>query len=158
MRRWQPVLVLLPLLWLASCGTDPAAIPPALPYTDPGFVSAGAHRLHYALVLARDLPSEIAASYGIVPRPNLALLSITLLSQDGDGVRQAPAELAATAVPLGGARQPLALTRHDAADGPTYLVTVAVRHRVPVTIEIQARATPQSPVLSARLTREFHLE
>jgi hypothetical protein len=115
--------------------------------------------MHYALNMTRDLPSEIAGSYGIEQRRNLALLTITLLSQDaGEGTRLAPSALSATAVQLTGARQALALTRHDAAGGPTWLATVEVRHRVPVTIEIRARATPESPEMSARLTREFHLE
>jgi hypothetical protein len=109
--------------------------------------------------MTRDLPSEIAGSYGIEQRRNLALLAITLMSQDaGEGIRLAPSALSATAVQLTGARQALALTRHDAAGGPTWLATVEVRHRVPVTIEIRARATPESPEMSARLTREFHLE
>jgi hypothetical protein len=154
----RPVLALA-LLLLASCGDRPAPIPAALPYVDPGFVDAGDYRLHYALVMTRDLPSEIAGSYGIVPRRNLALLSVTLASRKDDaGVRLAAAELAATSVLLTGRRQALALTRHDAAGGPSYLATVEVRHRVPVTIEIRARATPLDPETTVRTTREFHFE
>ncbi len=149
----------LACLLLASCGDSSAPIPPALPYADPGFVAAGGHRLHYALVMTRDLPSGIAAAYGIVPRRNLALLSITLMSQDHEsGARLAPAQLHAEAVALTGLRESLAFTRHDAAGGPTYLATVAVRHRVPVTVEIRARASESGPVLQARVTREFHFD
>ena len=158
MRRWSPALASA-LLLLASCGDSPAPVPPARPYTDPGFVSAGAHRMHYALNMTRDLPSKIAGSYGIEQRRNLALLTITLMSQDaGGGARLAPVALSATSVLLTGARQALALTRHDESGGPTWLATVEVRHRVAVTIEIRARATPESPEMTARLTREFHLE
>jgi hypothetical protein len=158
MRR-PPLLSGAALLLLASCGDGSAPIPQAQPYADPGFVSAGEYRMHYALNMTRDLPSEIAGSYGIEQRRNLALLAITLMSQNaGEGIRLAPSALSATAVQLTGARQALALTRHDAAGGPTWLATVEVRHRVPVTIEIRARATPESPEMSARLTREFHLE
>lgn len=154
----RPVLTLA-LLLLASCGDRPATIPAALPYADPGFVETGEHRLHYALVMTRDLPSEIAGSYGIVPRRNLALLTITLASRNADaGTRLAAAELAATSVLLTGQRQELALRRHDASGGPSYLATVAVHHRVPVTIEIRARATPAGPEMTARTTREFHFE
>lgn len=154
----RPVLALA-LLLLASCGDRPAPIPAALPYADPGFVDAGEHRLRYALVMTRDLPSEIAGSYGIVQRRNLALLTITLTSRNADaGARLAAAELAATSVLLTGQRQALALTRHDESGGPSYLATVEVRHRVPVTIEIRARATPAGPEMTARTTREFHFE
>jgi len=154
----RPVLALA-LLLLASCGDSPAPIPAALPYADPGFVDAGEHRLRYALVMTRDLPSEIAGSYGIVQRRNLALLTITLASRNPDtGARLAAAELAATSVLLTGQRQPLALTRHDETGGPSYLATVEVRHRVPVTIEIRARATPAGREMTARTTREFHFE
>ncbi|MEX1993793.1 MAG: DUF4426 domain-containing protein [Steroidobacteraceae bacterium] len=158
MRRWSPARASV-LLLLASCGDSPAPIPPALPYADPGFVSAGEHRMHYALNMTPDLPSEIAGSYGIEQRRNLALLTITLMSQDADaGVRLAPVALSATSVQLTGGRQALALTRHDESGGPTWLATVEVRHRVPLTIEIRARATTESPEMTARLTREFHLE
>jgi hypothetical protein len=154
----RPVLALA-LLLLASCGDGPAPIPVALPYADPGFVDAGEHRLRYALVMTRALPSEIAGSYGIVQRRNLALLTVTLVSRNADaGARLAATELAATSVLLTGQRQPLAFTRHDATGGPSYLATVEVHHRVPVTIEIRARATPAGSELMARTTREFHFE
>ncbi len=156
--RLTPSILALTLL-LAACGRDPAPIPAALPYTDPGFVSAGEYRLYYALIMTRELPSAIADSYGIVPRRNLALLSITLLPRGADGVRRIPAmELAATAIRLTGEREALALVRHDEAGGPTYLARVAMRHRTPLTIEIRARATAESPPMSARLTREFHFD
>jgi len=151
-----PAALILALL--ASCGGSPVPIPAALPYVDPGFVAVGACRLHYALTMTRDLPSEIAGSYGIVQRRNLALLTITLTSQDAGGARLAPSELTATSILLTGQRQALTLDRYDDAGGPSYLATVEVRHRVPVTIEIRARATPASPLLSARTTREFHLK
>ena len=154
----RPALV-LPRLLLASCGDGQAPIPAALPYADPGFVDAGEHRLHYALIMTRDLPSEIAGSYGIVQRRNLALLTITLTSRNADGgTRLAAYELTATSVLLTGQRQALALARHDEAGGPSYLATFEVRHRVPVTIEIQVRATPASPAVAARTTREFHFK
>ncbi len=147
------------LLLLASCGDRPTPIPAALPYADPGFVDAGEYRLRYALVMTRDLPSEIAGSYGIVQRRNLALLTITLAPRNaGAGARLAAAELAATSVLLTGQRQELALSRHDESGGPTYLAPVEVRHRVPVTIEIRARATRTGPEMTARTTREFRFE
>ncbi|MEX2049776.1 MAG: DUF4426 domain-containing protein [Steroidobacteraceae bacterium] len=134
-------------------------MPPAAPFTDPGFAEAGDHRLHYALTLTRDLPSEIAGSYGILQRRNLALLTIALIARDSNGGARLDAfELEATMVALTGERKTLALTRHDEADGPTWLATVEVRHRVPVTIEIRARATAASPEISVRLTREFRLD
>jgi hypothetical protein len=142
-----------------ACGGAAAPPPPAIAYTDPGFVSVGAHRLHYALTPTRDLPAEIAGSYGIVQRRNLALLTITLVPRDVPGItRLAARELAATAITLTGERETLSLTRHEDAGGPTYLATVEVRHRIPVTIEIQARVTAESPVITARWTREFHLD
>ncbi len=150
---------MLALLAVTACGNDPENLPEALPYTDPGFVEAGAYRLHYALTLTGDLPSGIAGSYGIVQRPNLALLAITI---EPIGTRTASAvnasEVEATQVSLTGMRQAVALRRHLEAGRPTWLANVEVRHRVPLTIEIRARATPSSPELRARLTREFRVE
>ena len=148
------------LLALAvACGDQPAPPPPAQPYTDPGFVAVGELRLHYALTPTLDLPAEIAGSYGIVQRRNLALLTLTLVARDGAvASRGAASEISATAIALTGERNVLTLVRHDEAGGPTWLALVEVRHRVPVTIEIRARATPQAPAITARWTREFHLD
>ena len=146
-------------LHLASCGGSPAPVPSAAPYTDPGFAETAEHRMHYALTMTRDLPSEIAGSYGIVQRRNLALLTIALMTRKSPGgPRIGALELEATSIALTGERKTLALARHDDAHGPTYLATVDVRHRVPITIEIRARATRASPEIVARLTREFRLE
>ena len=147
------------LVLAAGCGGSPAPAPEAAPYLDPGFVETGEYRLHYALTLARDLPAAIAGSYGIVQRRNLAVLTVALTSRDPSAAAtiREPA-VAATAISLTGERRPLALSRHDEPGGATWLATVDVRHRVPIAIEIRARATPEAPLLRARLTREFRLE
>jgi hypothetical protein len=153
--------IVLSVLALAAsaCGGAPPPVPPAAPYQDPGAVEAGTHRLRYALTLTTDLPAEIAGSYGIVPRRNLALLVVTLEHRDAPPGRRVDAEsLEAEAVALTGERIALAFTRHDDPGGPTWLAPVEVRHRVPLTIGIRARADAASPMLSARLTREFRLE
>jgi hypothetical protein len=141
---------------LAACGSPAVPPPPAAPYTDPGFVEAGDSRLHYALTPTQDLPSEIAGSYGIVQRRNLALLTIALTARDG--TRRETGDLAATAVSLIGLRQPIGLARHDSATGPTWLAMVAIRDREAVTIEIRARADGAGPEVNARFTRAFHLD
>ncbi|HUG04288.1 MAG TPA: DUF4426 domain-containing protein [Steroidobacteraceae bacterium] len=147
------------LACFAACGSPPPPPPPAIPYTDPGFIATGAVRLHYALTPTQDLPAEIAGSYGIVQRRNLALLTITIVPQGTPGAtRLVASELSATAIALTGERKTLMLARHDGDGGPTYLATVDVRHRVPVTIELQARASADSPRISARWTRQFHLD
>ena len=148
----RPVLV-------AACSDSPAPVPEAQPYTDPGMAEAGAYRMHYALTMTRDLPSGIAGSYGIVQRRNLALLTITLAPRDASAEAAIDAaEVQATRVALTGERQAVQLARHDEAGGPTWLATIEVRHRVPLTIEIRARATPAGPEIRARLTREFRIE
>ena len=147
------------LACFAACGSPPPPPPPAIPYTDPGFIAGGAVRLHYALTPTQDLPAGIAGSYGIVQRRNLALLTITIVPHGALGAtRLVASELSATAIALTGEREALTLARHDDAGGPTYLATVDVRHRVPVSIEIQARVSPDSPRITARWTRQFHLE
>lgn len=143
----------------ASCGGGPAPPSPARPYSDPGFIETGGHRLHYALTPTLDLPPAVAGSYGVVQRRNLALLTVTLAPVDAAGtMRLDDARVAAEAIALTGARTPLAVTRHDDLAGSTWLATVELRHRVPVTIEIRAHATESSPEIRARLTREFRFD
>jgi hypothetical protein len=150
---------LVALALTAGCGHDPGPVPDAPAYADPGFVEVEGWRLHYALTATLDLPAAIAGSYGIVQRPNLALLVIALEARPPLQAADATGrEVAATAVSLTGARETLALARRDEAGLPTWLATVEVRHRVPITIEIQARATAAGPELRARLTREFRME
>jgi hypothetical protein len=147
------------LMLAAGCGGSPEPVAEATPYLDPGFVEAGDHRLHYALTLARDLPSAIAGSYGILQRPNLAVLTVAIAPRDAPADRAvAGAQVEATAVSLTGVREPLVLARRDEPGAATWIATVEVRHRVPLTIEIEARVAPQGPSLRARLTREFRLE
>jgi hypothetical protein len=144
---------------LAGCGGSPAPVPPAQSYTDPGFVESGTWRLRYALTLTTDLPAEIAGSYGIVQRRNLALLMITLERSDAPPGQRIDAEtVEAESVALTGERRALVLARHDEPGGPTWVAPVEVLHRVPFTIEIRARAESASPMLRARLTRELRLE
>jgi Domain of unknown function (DUF4426) len=147
------------LALMLGCGRDPGPLPEAPVYSDPGFVEAEGWRLHYALTATLDLPSAIAGSYGIVQRSNLALLVIALEARAPIVPWSAGApEVEATAVSLTGARVPLALARRDEAGRPTWLASVEVRHRVPITIEIRARAAAAGPILRARLTREFRFE
>jgi hypothetical protein len=142
-----------------ACGGPPASVPAAVPYQDPGLVESGEYRLRYALTLTTDLPAEIAGSYGIDRRRNLALLMLTLERRHAPAGGRIDAEaLAAEAVTLTGERISLTLTRHDDPGGPTWLAPVEVRHRVPLTIEVRARATPAGPDIRTRLTREFRLE
>ena len=151
--------LLLACLSAGGCGNDSATPPPAREFTDPGFVTTGTVRLDYALTMTRDLAPAIAGSYDIVQRPNLALLVITLSPAAGTGTaRLAAALLDAESVTLTGERTQLPLRRVDEAGGPTYLATVTVRHREPITIEIRARAVAQGPEISARWTREFNFE
>lgn len=149
----------LALALAAACGGAPEAVPEAPAYADPGFVEAGGWRLHYALTPTQDLPAAIAGSYGIEQRPNRALLVIALeANPPRDAVDASGAEAEATAVGLTGERTALALARRDEAGRPTWIAAVEVRHRVPITIEMQARASASDPALRARLTREFRLE
>ncbi len=146
-------------LAVTACGDGPASVPQAPAYHDPGVVEAGGYRLRYALTLTTDLPAEIAGSYGIERRRNLALLALTLERQDARTATRVDADrIEAESLWLTGERRPLALVRHEDPGGPTWLATVEVRHRVPLTIEIRARATDASPELRARLTREFGLD
>ena len=159
-RRHLPRLAFaMALVFLAACGRDSEPVPKAPPYTDPGFVEAGAWRMDYALTMMRDLPAAIAGIYGIDQRPNLALLTVTLAPTDTQAeLPDAAAAVEATAITLTGERTTLLLERRDEANVPTWLASVEVRHRVPITIEIRARATADAPELRARLTREFRLE
>lgn len=151
-------ILTLAALALAGCGEAPSGPARARPYIDPGFVAAGDVRMHYALTLTSDLPSEIAGSYGLLQRRNLALLTITFTSRAaGAAPRIAATELDAVAVSLLGERKPLVLRRIDEDGGPTYLATLSVRHREPITIEIRARVAVDAPQILSRWTREFPL-
>lgn len=142
----------------AGCGGSPEPVAEATPYLDPGFVEAGEHRLHYALTPSRDLPAAVAGSYGIERRRDLAVLTVAIAPRGPrEGAALAGMRVEAEAVSLTGQRRPLALERRDEAGRATWIATVDVRHRVPVTIEIRARAEG-GPPLRARLTREFRLE
>jgi len=152
-------ILALTCLTIGGCGDDPGTPPPAREFTDPGFIAAGDVRLHYALTLTSDLPPAIAGSYDIVQRRNLALLTITLTPAAGTGAERLVAiELQADAVSLLGERSPLPMRRIDEDGGPTYLATVSVRHREPITIEIRGRVAIDGPEIATRWTREFHLE
>jgi hypothetical protein len=156
----RPLRATLAALALAAgCGGSPEPVAEARPYLDPGFVESRDHRLHYALTLSRDLPAAIAGGYGIERRENLAVLTIAMLPRDPRaGTAIDSPQVEADAVSLTGARRALALSRRDEPGAATWIAPVDVQHRVPVTIEIRARAVKDGPLLRARLTREFRLE
>ena len=146
-------------LLAAGCGGSPEPVAEAPPYRDPGFVEAAGYRMHYALTLSRDLPAAIAGSYGSEQRKDLAVLTVAIApSVPRPDVGDAASQVEADAVSLLGTRRPLALSRHDEPGAETWIATVDVRHREPITIEIRSRATAEGPALRARLTREFRLE
>jgi hypothetical protein len=147
------------LLLVAGCGDSPQPVAEATPYLDPGYVEAGGYRLHYALTPARDLPSAIAGSYGILQRRNLAVLTVAIAPRDAPaGLPTTGSQVRATAVGLTGVRDALVLERRSEPGAATWIATVEVRHRVPLTVEIEARAASDGPMLRARLTREFRLD
>jgi uncharacterized protein DUF4426 len=149
---------LLALALGAGCGPGREPVPEAPAYADPGWVEAGGWQLHYALTPSRDLPSAVAGSYGIEQRSNLAVLVVALAPSDGGTTRADAPEASADVVALTGERAPVALARRDEAGRPTWLASVEIRNRVPVTIEIRARAARDGPELRARLTRDFRFE
>ena len=152
-------ILALSCLTICGCGDDPGSPPAAREFADPGFVTAGNVRLYYALTLTSDLPPAIAGSYDIVQRPNLALLTIAIAPASSAATeRLAAFQLQAEAVTLIGERQALSLRLVNEPGGPTYLATVMVRHREPITIEIRARTISGGPEINARWTREFYLE
>jgi hypothetical protein len=151
-------ILTLGALAVAGFGEAPSGPQLARPSSDPGFVAAGDVQMHYALTLTSDLPSEIAGSYGLLRRRNLALLTIAFTSRAaGAAPRIAATELDAVAVTLLGERKPLVMRRIDEDGGPTYLATLGVRHREPITIEIRARVAVGAPQIVSRWTREFHI-
>ncbi|HEU4516425.1 MAG TPA: DUF4426 domain-containing protein [Steroidobacteraceae bacterium] len=154
-----PPATAVALLILAACGGSPEPVAQASPYLDPGFVESAEHRLHYALTPTLDLPAAIAGSYGIEQRKDLAVLTVAIAPRDPSAATAlATPWVEADAVSLTGVRQPLALARRDEPGAATWIATVDVRHRVPITIEIRARASADGTLMRARLTREFRLE
>lgn len=146
------------LVWLAvlaACGGS-STPPAARPYEDPGMVDGGHYRMYYALTLTEDLPSEIAGSYGIKQRRNLALLTIATQARQPEGTL-APVTIPVQAERVGllGDRRQLALR----ATGPgSWIALVEVADREAFSIELRADAGAAMPALQARMTREFDLD
>lgn len=158
MRRPHAVVAaLLAGAALAGCGGAQPPLPAAPAFADPGRVEVAGWRMHYALTATEDLPETMSASYGIPRSPDRALL-VVALEPPSPAPPTADATVEATAVALTGGREPLVLARHDEAGRPTWVAAVAIRHRVPITIEIRAHATRAGPALTARLTRELRIE
>ncbi len=140
---------------LSGCGGG-SPPPAARAFQDSGQVDAGSHRMYYALTLTEDLPLEIAESYDIKQRPNLALLMVSVQARNAQGTLVAAGvPVNATRISLLGERDRLGLRQSDTG---TVIGTVELRQREVVIIDIEASPGAPTPPLRARITREFILD
>lgn len=146
---------------LAACGGGgPPAPVAARPYDDPGFVADGEYEMRYGTLLALDIAPALAIAYGIDRRPDLAVLSVSILRRrPGETPLAVTAQVSGALSTLLGEQRTLAFEQLEMEGGVSYLAQFAAPDRQPVLLQFEARpdAMP-TRLLRARLTREFSVE
>jgi hypothetical protein len=154
------LLAVLGVVLLAGCGgsgAPPAPVPARL-YEDPGFVAAGDHEMRYGIVLASELPAEVATTYGINRSKDRAVVNVSVLRRRG-GALPTPieAEVEGEWRTLISEPKPLVFRPVLQAGAISYIAELPVRDQQPMTFELRARP-PQAAAMTARITRAFDTE
>lgn len=144
------------LLLLAACGGPAPGPVAARPASDPGFVAVGAYQLRYGTVVAAELPVEVARSYGIEHRGDLALLNVSVLRR-GEGTLSLPVAATVTGSQrsLIGEPRPLEFREISAGGSLSYVATLDIASAGIIVIALDARPLDGGPSLQAGINREF---
>lgn len=145
---------------LAGCGgsgAPPAPVPARL-YEDPGFVATGDHEMRYGIVLASELPAEVATTYGINRSKDRAVVNVSVLRRRAEALpTPIEAEVEGEWRTVISEPKPLLFRPILQGGAISYVAEVPVRHQQPTTFELHARP-PQAAAMTARITRAFDTE
>ncbi len=159
MRRNPSRAAMLAAVLLAGCGNGGAPPAPvvAREFDDPGFVASGQYEMRYGMVLASDLPVEVAGAYGINRRPDRVVVNVSVLRrQQGALPLPVEAEVQGTWRTLVGERQPLAFRAVLEDTTISYIAEAPALDHEPTTFEMRAEL-PQGAAIAVRITREFEI-
>lgn len=157
MRRDPSRAAMLASILLAGCGSGSAPPAPvaAREFDDPGFVASGQYEMRYGMVLASELPVEVASAYGIDRRPDRVVVNVSVLRrQQGALPLPVEANVEGTWRTLVGERQPLAFRAVLEAKTISYIAEAPARDHEPTTFEMRAEP-PRGAAIVVRITREF---
>jgi len=144
------------LLLLAACGGPAPGPVAARPASDPGFVAVGTYQLRYGTVVAAELPAEVARSYGIERRGNLAVLNVSVLRRsEGTQLLPVAATVTGTQRSLISEPRPLEFREISAGGSLSYVATLDIASPGLIVIALEARPIDGGPLLQASINREF---
>jgi hypothetical protein len=142
---------------VTGCGGSSAPPPPvpARLLEDPGFVATGDHEMRYGIVLASELPAQVAKAYAINRSKDRVIVNVSVLHRQA-GVLPSPieAEVEGEWRTLVGEPQPLAFRAVLEGAAVSYIAEAPVRNQEPTTFELRARP-PHASTITASVTRSF---
>lgn len=149
-------LPLLAAILVAACGgSGEQRVVTAEPSLDPGFVAAGDHEMRYGVLLASELPPQVATTYAIERSRGRVLVNISVLRRHSATTAPVEARVQGSYRSLIGAAAPLEFRAVLEGTSVSYIAEFEVRNRDPVVIEIEAVPAGSDDRLRARLTRSF---
>ncbi len=142
---------------LAACGGpgDNATVPPAEP-AEASSADIGNHVVHFSAQSTADLPPDIAQAYGIPRTRNTAMLSVSILTKDGN--QPVAGDVKVEAVNLTGQLKSVSMRRIDEQDAIYYIGTTNVDNRETLIFDIAVTPDGVAEASAVRYKRQFYTD
>jgi hypothetical protein len=157
-----PALATLAFIHIVGCdrqasgafaGLEPAARP-----TTETFRDFGEYVVHFNAITTDQLSAEHAREYGIVRSPSRALLTVSVLRNQGESLPAAVhSELTVSAVNLSGQYRSMPMREVSEGTAIYYLGEVPVTHMETLIFNIGVRPAGETEDLSVRYLKQFFM-
>lgn len=154
MSRGLTVLMAACMVVACSDGGQQRTVP-APPARDPGFVAAGGYEMRYGILLASELPPQVATTYAIERSRGRVVVNVSVLRRDSATTMPVEARVQGSQRSLIGTAAPLEFRAVLEDTSVSYIAGFEVANQDPVIIEIEAVPADSDTRLHARVTRSF---
>lgn len=153
--RHGPAAFMAALMLVACGGGGAERAVPAAPARDPGFVAADGYEMRYGILLASELPPQVATTYAIERSRGRVIVNVSVLRRNLATAPPLAATVRGSQRSLIGTAAPLEFRAVLEDTSVSYIAAFEVANQDPVIIEIEAVPAGSDTRLHTRVTRSF---